>query len=235
MKVIAISGWKGSGKDTVAGYMINNYGAVRTAFADPLKDMTAAEYGIPREYMDDPSKKESPIISGHGFNKTMMVNPQDAYSKMIAEFMIKEFKDLDGNKMKSFKYIDRFYGVPETGTYKDSVTNAFWTPRALCILKGSTNRSVDTQYWVQRALLEITRKEAALNVITDLRYKSEVEQLKQKFGADLTVVRINRFETSPSSDPSERDLDNYSFDSYIDNTQTLDYTYAQVGDLVRKL
>jgi hypothetical protein len=203
MKVIAISGWKGSGKDTVAGYLIKNYGAVRTAFADPLKDMTAAEYEIERSWMDDPAFKEKPLLE-------LPVTPKDGFSEMIANFMTKEFKPGPDGRM-------------------------YWTPRALCILKGSTNRSVDKQYWVQRAMSDISKKKAELNVITDLRYRSEAEQLKEKFGTNLILVRINRFEKSPSSDPSERDLDSYEFDFYIDNTRDLTDTYRQADEIIAKI
>jgi hypothetical protein len=38
IKIIAIAGRKGSGKDTTADYLIANYGFQRYAFADPLKE-----------------------------------------------------------------------------------------------------------------------------------------------------------------------------------------------------
>ena len=220
MQILAISGWKGSGKDTVAAYLIEKHGFTRTAFADPLKDMTAKEYSVERSWMDDPKYKESPLLD-------KQVNPQDGYSRMIANFMIKEFRTRDGRVnpgSAAFKIIGDTMIEPEEQLY--------WTPRALCILKGSTNRSVDSSYWVQRAISEIKSKEKELNVITDLRYQSEANQLKEAFGSDVIFVRINRFETSPSNDPSERDLDNFEFDLYVDNTGSLDKTLGQVDGII---
>lgn len=197
MKVVAISGWKGSGKDMLAGHLIETYGAVRVSFADPLKDRVSEEYGIPRGDLDDQSKKEMPILS-------LPVDPRDAFSKMLTEFMRGEFRDQNGKPYGQ--------GNPDSVMY--------WTPRALAILKGSSNRAVDNKYWVGQAIKKMRDSGKDIIVISDLRYKSELSQLKKAFGEDLISVRIDRFDTSPSVDPSERDLDDGQFDAYIQNKST---------------
>lgn len=220
MKVIAISGWKGSGKDTVAAHLIEKHNATRTAFADPLKDLAASEYGFPRSWADDPAYKESPLLN-------MPVDPQDKFTKMVTDFMILEFRTADGKRANE---------VPmSTQLQKPQL---FWTPRALCILKGSTNRAVDTAFWVKRAIQEIKQKEdmivgEGLHIITDLRYKSELGQLAEAFGDSLVTVRINRFATSPSADPSERDLDDAIFNYALDNTGALEATLVQTEALLK--
>jgi hypothetical protein len=195
MKVLAISGWKGSGKDTLANYLIEDHGFKRIAFADPLKDAVAKEFGIPREWCDDPHFKERPLFQ-------YPVQARDWFSKNITFFMANE------------------------------LVSTFWTPRALCILKGSTMRSVDPDYWVKQAVAQM--KPDGKYVITDLRYRNEATTLRQCVGEALTTVRINRFADSPSSDPSERDLDVFEFDQYIDNTEgtTLDELYEQAFNLL---
>jgi hypothetical protein len=129
------------------------------------------------------------------------VVPKDAFSEHVTSFMKGEFKNVDGQ--------------------------LYWTRRALCILEGSIKRAVDSNYWVSRALKDIPINTNI--VITDVRYRSEVEAVKdiaRRKGVPVYTVRINRFETSPSQDPSEIDLDNYSFDFTIPNTGT-------VADLLR--
>lgn len=227
MKVVAISGWKRSGKDTMASYLIEKYGAIRVSFADPLKDMVAEEYGIDRGSLDDPKRKESPIM-------TMQVDPKDAYADMISEFLIKEFRNKDGLQPDGFCWLDGgFTGTfenigldskPSNGRLYDFV---FWTPRALAILKGSTNRSVRSDYWVNKAIEKIANTNGTV-VISDLRYKSEVTQLREAFGDDLLTIRIDRFDSSPSKDPSERDLDDAKFDYHIDNRGSLEETFVQL-------
>ena len=206
MKIVAISGWKRSGKDTAANYLVEEYGYTRVAFADVLKDMVAQEYNIPRNYCDDPDKKESAL-------EQYPVNPQDAFSRAIAEIMKGEFRNLNGKP--------------------------HWTPRALCILKGSVNRSVTSKYWTQRAI-DVIRNIALSNfngdsnvegiVISDLRYNSEVEQLREAFGDNLITVRVNRFDTCESTDASERDLDNAKFDLVIENRESLSAFLRKVED-----
>jgi hypothetical protein len=220
MKVIAISGWKRSGKDTAAAYLVSN-GYTRAAFADVLKDMVAAEYNIPRSHCDDPEYKESAIL-------TLPVIPKDDFTLSMAKLLFKEFRTAGGHPAME-PYVDpsgAFLGVMGR-----DVAQLYWTPRALCILKGSVNRAVDSSYWVGRTIDNInSRKETQIStkplfVISDLRYRSEVEQLREAFGKDLITVRINRFQDVNSTDPSERDLDNYKFDITIENVGTLDELY----------
>jgi len=209
--VVAISAWKGSGKDTIANYLIEQYDASRTAFADPLKDLAAEEYGFPRSWADDPKYKESPLMN-------LPVDPRDKFTTMLTDFMRREFRDQNGKAQ-----ID---GNLESVMY--------WTPRALCILKGSTNRAVDPSFWVKQAIRSIQEKNSngqKLHVITDLRYRSELVQLKEAFGNQLITLRVNRFATSPSEDPSERDLDNEKFDYTIDNTSSVEFMLKQVQSM----
>lgn len=213
MKVLAISGWKGSGKDTLAAYLIEKYGATRVSFADPLKDMAAEEYGIDRASLDNPAQKEAPI-------KDMPVDPRDAYGRMIAEFLVREFRTARGVQVNKFEYQgDTFLG--------EGFVQLYWTPRALAILKGSSNRSVRSNYWVQKAIQKASKSEG-LTVISDLRYQSELVQMREAFGVELVTLRVERFDLSPSSDPSERDLDNAQFDFKVNNRGTKEQAYAQL-------
>jgi len=70
-------------------------------------------------------------------------------------------------------------------------------------------------------------------VISDLRYNSELTQLRQAFGKDLVTVRVNRFDDCPSQDASERDLDNGTFDVIIENRGTLEQLLDKVKELVK--
>lgn len=233
MRVIAISGWKQSGKDTAAAHLINKHNYLRTAFADNLKDMVAKEYDIPREHCDDPEYKERPILH-------LPVTPKDSFSLAVSEIMLKELRTASGERPVGFN-IDvsgAFLGVNK----RNIVEQLYWTPRALCILKGSVNRAVTSDYWVQSIVNKINKVKRADApgdvcygfVISDLRYKSEVEQLRQAFGKDLITVRVNRFNTVESSDPSERDLDNATFDVVIENRSSLENFLKQVDELVKE-
>jgi hypothetical protein len=225
--IICFSGLKGSGKDTLAAYLIEKYKAVRVSFADPLKDLVAEEYGIDRASLDDPNRKEKPIL-------TLPVEPKDAFTRMVAEFMYKEFAFADGKKANGFFY----FGESFMGNRTDLGNQELYhTPRSLAILKGSTNRVVRSDFWVQKACdaIQDNLDKGSLVVISDLRYKSEMAQLTERFGKEVVFVRINRHKESTSMDPSEMDLVDSKFDYYIDNSDHLNYTYAQLENLLRSV
>ena len=230
MKVIAISGWKRSGKDTIAEQLIKEHQFKRIAFADPLKDSVAQEYGIPRSHCDDPEFKEKPILH-------LPLAPKDAFGLGVAKLIYKECRTEDG-KTPFDHWQDpsgAFLGVYSYGsafTERETVAQLYWTPRALCILKGSVNRAVRSDFWVKAAIDAIKANPDGLFVISDLRYKSELTQLKQAFGKDILTVRVNRFDECNSQDASERDLDNGIFDVTIENRGTLEELLAKVKVLV---
>lgn len=55
MKIIAISGFIGSGKDTVANYLMERYGFKRESLAKSLKDAAAAIFNWPRHLLEGDS------------------------------------------------------------------------------------------------------------------------------------------------------------------------------------
>jgi len=228
MKVVMISGWKGSGKDTAAEFLIKEHGFIRIAFADPLKDLVSEEWDIPRSWCDDRNYKESAILK-------YPVEPKDKFSKIIAENMVREFRSALNLKPFSYTYDDNenFYGLVDDKNGQSSIVKLFWTPRALCILKGSTNRSVKSSYWISLAVSVMLKNLTGLYVISDVRYKSEIEQVANIIGKNnILTVRINRFDSTESNDPSERDLDDYKFDVLINNKSSKEDLYKKIKEVL---
>lgn len=207
MRVIAVSGWKGSGKDTAAEYLIQEFGYTRVAFADILKEMVATQYDIPVDHCHNPEFKEKPILK-------YPVDSKDNFTKQIHSILDGEFAEVK----------------EESGD--ECTFNKYWTPRALCILEGSIKRSVTSKFWTQNAINQIKNSDSQSIVISDLRYKSEIEQLRREFGHELTVVRVNRFADCDSTDPSERDLDDGEFDHVIENSNTLEGLYDNLDIVI---
>ena len=231
MKVYCLSAFKHSGKDMIAQYLVESFNATRVSFADPLKDLASDEYGVNRDFFDDPARKESPILD-------MPVDPQDGFTKMVSEFMAKEFRTFHGKQPLGFEYLNNtFFGVIQ-GELEPILVPLYHTPRSLAILKGSTNRVVRSNYWVQKAIKTIKDDHEVIGqevfVISDMRYKSEIAQLKEAFGDDAVTIRINRFDTSPSSDPSELDLVGVKHDYEIENKTTKEEAQRQMGVIVLK-
>ncbi len=191
-KLILLSGWAGSGKDSVADYLVTAHGYQKLSFAKVLKDMVAEQYGVERAAFDDREKKESPLLN-------YPVVSKDSFSKYVNEFM--------------------------RGEHKPYMGELYHTPRSLCILEGSIKRSVDANYWVKRAASQM--KPGQAYVIADWRYKSEYEAIAA-LGLEPITIRINRFETTASVDPSERDLDAFSFKTLVSNSGTKEELFEKV-------
>lgn len=51
-RLLGICGFIGSGKDTVAEYLVSQYGFVRESYAEPLKDAVAAVFHWPRPWLE---------------------------------------------------------------------------------------------------------------------------------------------------------------------------------------
>lgn len=232
VRIIPVSGWKGSGKDTFHQYVSYGRKVVRIAYADVLKDDAAKTYNLPRECFDAADQKEAPLLQ-------YPVCPKDTFSKVIVDRLVDVLRYSDGSKPTMVIQNESGYLLGLDGR------QLYWTPRALAILEGSTRRAVDSQYWVKRALRDIDVGADTWYVITDWRYQSEFEGLmdileKLGLGRDVvTTIRINRWASTTSQDPSERDLDDYQFDIVLDNTgdlrsfyEKIDQTLFPAGDIV---
>jgi hypothetical protein len=224
MKVIALSGWKQSGKDTLANYLIENHGFIRYAFADTLKNMVAETYNIPRDHCDNVDFKEKPILK-------YPVSPKDKFSYSINTMMIDNFRGENGEKPTRYVVSSDsgFMGAIEGN---EKPFKVYWTPRALCILEGSIKRSVTSQFWVQTVIDTIKRKNEGLFVISDMRYLNEMDQLKKAFGDQLITIRVNRFEQIDTTDPSERDLDDANFNIVLNNKGSVVEYYETIKEKV---
>ncbi len=220
--VIGLSGFKRSGKDMVAKYLREYRGFGRIAFADPLKEMASEEYNVPLSFFYDDDKKEAPLLQ-------YPVNFTDTFIQGVCDLLINEFRSASGRRpikliSNGMNTVGEFQADDGTHYFDD----AYWTGRALAIFKGSGNRAVNTAYWNEKAVECIEASMTKLIVIPDLRFKTEVAYMKKCFGKNFVTVRIDRFETVNTTDPSEIDLIDHVFDYRIDNSQNKNISKQKV-------
>lgn len=194
-RIIALGGWRGSGKDTIANHLTSMHQFKQVSFAAKLKDMVADMYKVPREYLDSPTLKEMPLSN-------LPVIPSDPFTETLHLLL------------------------------KDELKHGFWTPRALCILEGSVKRSVTANYWVRTVIEDILNQPAQSFVISDMRYKSEADTLNMFFDNELQLWRVQRYESITTTDPSERNLDDFKFDAYLHNTKDIQSLCNTIDALV---
>ena len=98
LKLIWLSGWASSGKDTAAEVLCAA-GAKRLAFADSLKDMVAEKYGFPRHWCDSVEGKAT-VISEEGVSvrellirNSFEAKKQDinVFARIVFEKILNEF------------------------------------------------------------------------------------------------------------------------------------------------
>ena len=65
MKIIALTGWSESGKDTVADILVKSHGFKKYAIATPLKDLCSSLYGFPRELAETQEGKKTQLRVGY--------------------------------------------------------------------------------------------------------------------------------------------------------------------------
>lgn len=201
--IILLSGWKRSGKDTVAEYLVAEYGYEQLSIAAPLKDMVARKYRIPRSWLDDQDKKELPL----------------ANMPILAA---------DSNSLKIHEIFSDSYYRDTVNIREDGGAQLYWTPRALLILEGSVARAVNPHHWTDQIVKGI-QDNPGNYVVSDVRFRSEVGHIQRELGREnIQVIRINRHSTNTSTDASEVDLDKFSFDTIYENAGSLEDLYDMI-------
>lgn len=118
-RIVALSGWIGSGKDTVADHLVRAHGYEKRSFAGALKDMVADKYGVPRADLDDRERKEAPI-------EAMPVMPRDEFAELLCGKLAHVFKSgADGPC-----WTPRALAILE-GSVKRAVDPDYWVKRVL--------------------------------------------------------------------------------------------------------
>jgi len=129
--LIGITGFKLSGKDTVADYLCNNFNYVKYSFASPLKQGIIAFFGWTDQHMNDPILKEK-------IDPDWGVSPRQILQWMGTDIMREEisqkfplFNDTVGSNM----WINRFRSFVKNSSDKNIVVPDFRFQNEADVLK----------------------------------------------------------------------------------------------------
>lgn len=106
MKLISITGFIGSGKDTTADILVRDYGYTKMSFAGPLKDVVAAAFGWDREMLEGatsvnraarnvPDSEWSSVLGKQGFtprNALQMIGTEIFKKHVAPDFWVYRLK-----------------------------------------------------------------------------------------------------------------------------------------------
>ncbi len=93
MKIILISGYAGSGKDTLGQHLVTRYGWSRFAFADLLKDELSALEGWDRSLLDTHSGKDETFVEGVSIRSRLIAYAEDAKMKHGSDYWARRLID----------------------------------------------------------------------------------------------------------------------------------------------
>lgn len=189
--ILGFCGKKGSGKDTAAEVLLDK-GWARVSFADPLKDICAAVFGL------KPAKFHHPEFKDIEFTEPLVLNEEHADNLLTAlsgvvyshqhAALVKEL--VVDKQIKTARELLQFIG---TDVIRNAYSKTYWVDLAESKLKDWTERGVNV-------------------VFTDVRFKDEMEMIKDNGGQVLQIKR----NIDPVDNHSSEMID-FKVDSVIEN------------------
>lgn len=249
-KLIAISGKKQSGKNTIAKIInqLTNNKYEEKCFADKLKDIVCILIGCSRDQLENESFKSKEL--GEEWYLYIVKN---TYSNEILSpfFLTKE-------EARHWEQTQDWY--EDTGGYDTCVELIKPTPRFLLQFIGTNllRNQLHPNIWVNALMSEYKPtkdtkvseflkaeglpetmnggKEYPNWIITDLRFPNELEAVKERGGITIRVVRpvhaLSQNNHCGILHPSETSLDNEEFDYTIVNDSTIEDLVEKVREIL---
>lgn len=174
MRLIVLSGYSGSGKDTFPDYLVEKYGYEKHPFAASLKKITSKKYKLPINYFYDEILKDKKIQSS-GMSGIVFVT----------FFSLILFSYIFGSGF--FLVLALFIFVKDA--IISSPTNNK-TPRDLLIKTGAELRNEDPLIFIK----ETFKKKCDKMIISDCRLPNELKYIKENYLDEYVHIWINRSE-----------------------------------------
>ncbi len=88
-RLIGLVGKARAGKDTVAEYLGVHYGFTNMKFANPLKDMVARTFNLPRESMEDAKEVVQPQWNNRTIREIQQIIGTEGYRAVDPDYWVK--------------------------------------------------------------------------------------------------------------------------------------------------
>ena len=237
--IIGICGPAGSGKDTAGEYLVKNHGFVRVALADPLKRICKEVFNFSDEQLWGPSE--------------MRNKPDERYPRPDFVTVGPAFSGPGGLPMHRIlpnppgPWLTPRHALQQLGTeWGRNCYENVWVDYALRIAREllvpiddfpGDIASYDPKQGIEHKYLRGNRAKGV--VITDVRFRNEVEAIKKAGGYVLRIERPGAGLTGAAgahaSESEMREIPDDIFDARIDNNGTLKHLYTQMGAALEAL
>ncbi len=202
--IISLAGNKGVGKDTAALYIIDHYNFGKVAFADALKDATAAACEMPMSLFYDPATKdfrrdEAYILDDNAVSRFLSFLPEDLVKSLDEDTIDKIYKTASGKEIFTAREGAQFFG---TDIARGLIDKDIWINIGKDKIKG----------WLDRGIGAI---------VTDARFPNERKLVRDLGGVNVLIQRSGHNGDGHISEnslgvPAEYDYLIYNY-STIDN------------------
>ena len=181
--ILGLCGNAGSGKDTIADFLVKNHGFVKVALADPLKRICKEVFDFTDEQLWGPSEKRNEpdlrYVRALGSHITTWNQERQTYNTEPTP--------------EEDEYLTPRYALQQLGTEwgRDCYGNV-WVDYALRVAKELLRRpNGEVLYTPQTGLVEVdnVKRRCKGVVISDVRFLNEVDAINKAWG---TVWRIER-------------------------------------------
>ncbi len=206
--ILALSGKKKSGKDTVSDFLVKDQGFIKLSLATPLKDLLIKVFRIDKELLYDDDKKDKEL--------EYFITIDYSHLDKIRDIVTEEWGF--GIDYETRENIEEFYGME------------IKTPRQLMQTVGTDliRKNIRDDVFIVLLLEQIKKTQRPI-VIADARLQNERETLVN-IGATLGLVKRTLTEDKSDSHISENDLgDEDEYDLIIDNNIDLNQLRAEIN------
>ena len=233
MNLVGISGQAHSGKDLVADKLVKSYGFTKMALADPFKRFGSRVFQFSDQQLWGPSQYRNEIdLRYASFNSPIWNKAQENvenYGRMFVGYVLGE------SDQKAFEKLKQWFEDLRANHTKLS-------PRIMLQMIGSEwGRAYKKDLWIN-CLINRASGWATPVVVSDIRFKNELEAIKRNGGKVIKLVR-------PETDGAAQDIGikghgseseqlgftDDQFDFILENTGTLDELFKKVDRIVNKL
>lgn len=206
MAIISVSGLIGSGKDTIAEYLIREHGFVKDSFAASLKDAVAAMFGWDRTMLEGATKEAR------------------EEREKVDEWWAKR---LDNPKL-SPRWVLQYFG---TETCRRHFHDDMWLASLENRLRKTDKNIVVSDTRFPNELDMLKNAGATLIQVHRGEFPAWYETAKTHYG---NVPTMNPMTFQSAIHPSEWSWVGYQFDHVLSNDDTLDALYDKVNNLLVK-
>lgn len=225
--IIGICGKAGSGKDTVANYLVNRYSYIKICLADPLKRYVKTVFGLDSNILFGSSEERNRIFK---FDKNKV--KEKIYELNSNMFDADKIIEVWGEHLEKEEGSARVF-LQLLGTeYGRNKNENMWIDYFLNVAE-IVQKNWKYDYSQEKGLVESGRRKNLRMyrniVVSDVRFENEVKKIKEK-GEMWLIERPSLKETMNHPSEKVETIKKVLFDYIISNDSSIDELYKKVDE-----